>query len=132
MTIQTKETAPPALQLNDLIGELKTMIDQARESIASTVNTRLAMLYWHVGSRVRKEILKDERAEYGRTIVASVARQLTLQYGKGFSEKSLRRMIQFGEVFPDQHCRITAATIELDSFYPATPYKRFYKTGLLC
>jgi len=77
MTIQTRETAPPALQLNDLIGELKTMIDQARESIASTVNTRLAMLYWHVGSRVRKEILKDERAEYGRTIVASVARQLS-------------------------------------------------------
>ncbi|MCB1117983.1 MAG: DUF1016 family protein [Chlamydiia bacterium] len=102
MTIQTRETAPPALQLNELIGELKTMIDQARESIASTVNTRLAMLYWHVGSRVRKEILKDGRAEYGQTIVASVARQLTLQYGKGFSEKSLRRMIQFGEVFPDQ------------------------------
>jgi len=102
MTIQTRETNPPTLQLNDLIGELKTMIDQARESIASTVNTRLAMLYWHVGSRVRKEILKDERAEYGRTIVASVARQLTFQYGKGFSEKSLRRMIQFGEVFPDQ------------------------------
>jgi len=102
MTLQAGEITSSALQLNDCIGELKTMIDQARDSIASTVNTRLAMLYWHVGNRVRKEILKDERADYGRTIVVSVARQLTLQYGKGFSEKSLRRMIQFGEIFPDQ------------------------------
>ena len=51
---------------------------------------------------IRKEILKEERAEYGRSIVASVARQLTLLYGKGFSEKSLRRMLQFGELFHDE------------------------------
>ncbi len=102
MTVQSTETNTSALQLNDLIGELRLMIDEARESIASTVNSRLAMLYWHVGNRVRKEILKEERAEYGQTIVASVARHLTIHYGKGFSEKSLRRMIQFGNTFPDQ------------------------------
>ena len=74
MTIQTRETGAPDFRLTDLIGELRQMIDQARESIASTVNSRLVMLYWHVGNRVLKEILKDERAEYGRSIVASVAR----------------------------------------------------------
>src|SRR3990172_6123326 len=37
-----------------------------------------------------------------RSIVATVSRQLTSIYGKGFSDKSLRRMIQFGEVFPDE------------------------------
>lgn len=102
MTLQSHETnlAPP--QLDNLVGELRQMIDQARESVASTINTRLGMLYWHLGNRVRKEILKEERAKYGRSIVASVARQLTLDYGKGFSEKSLRRMMQFGEVFPDE------------------------------
>lgn len=102
MTLQTRETnlAPPPL--DNLLGELRQMIDQTRESIASIVNMKLTMLYWRVGNRVRKEILKEERAEYGRSIVASVARQLTLHYGKGFSEKSLRRMIQFGEVFSDE------------------------------
>jgi len=79
------------------------MIDLARVSIAAKVNTGITMLYWHLGKRVRKEILKEDRAEYGRSIVASVARQLTMQYGKGFSEKSLHRMIQFGDLFPDQH-----------------------------
>jgi hypothetical protein len=102
MTLQTRNTNLEPLHLDGLIGELRQMIDQTRESIASTVNASLTLLYWHVGNRVRKEILKDKRAEYGQTIVASVSRQLTLHYGKGFSEKSLRRMIQFGEVFPDE------------------------------
>jgi predicted nuclease of restriction endonuclease-like (RecB) superfamily len=98
-------TQPSPLQAalpKGLLDDLRQMIDQTRASVASTVNTRLGMLYWNLGNRVRKEILKEERAEYGRSIVASVARQLTLHYGKGFSEKSLRRMMQFGEIFPDE------------------------------
>ncbi len=85
-----------------LINELRSMIDQTRESVATVVNSKIAMLYWHVGNRVRKEILNYQRAEYGQKIVAAVSRQLTSMYGKGFSDKSLRRMIQFGEVFPDE------------------------------
>jgi predicted nuclease of restriction endonuclease-like (RecB) superfamily len=107
MTLHSREANLTPLQIDNLIGELRKMIDQTRESVASAVNTRLGMLYWNLGNRVRKEILKEERAEYGRSIVASVARQLTLHYGKGFSEKSLRRMMQFGEVFPDEQIVLT-------------------------
>jgi hypothetical protein len=102
MTIQTHLHQLALFQIDTLIGELSQMIDQAKESIASTVNSRITLLYWNIGKRVRKEILNDERAEYGQSIVAAVARQLSMNYGKGFSEKSLRRMIQFGEVFPDE------------------------------
>ncbi|MBI5272709.1 MAG: DUF1016 domain-containing protein [Chlamydiia bacterium] len=85
-----------------LIDELRSMIDQTKQSIAVSVSAQMAMLYWHIGNRVRKEILSGQRAEYGQEIVATVSRQLTSIYGKGFSDKSLRRMIQFGEVFPDE------------------------------
>jgi hypothetical protein len=78
------------------------MIDQTRENIAVTVNSQLTMLYWHLGKRVRKEILNNQRAEYGQEIVVVVSRQLTDRYGKGFSDNSLRRMIHFGEAFPDE------------------------------
>jgi hypothetical protein len=44
------------------IDELRAMIDQTKESIAATINSRLTMLYWHIGSRVLSEILKKERA----------------------------------------------------------------------
>lgn len=90
-----------------LIDDLRCMIDQTRRSIASTVNTTLAMSYWHIGNRIRKEILQGERAEYGREIVASLSRQLVLEYGNSFSEKSLRRMMQFAEVFPDEQIVVT-------------------------
>ena len=55
-----------------------------------------------VGFLIRSELLQNERAEYGQKIVATVSRQLTADYGKGFVEKSLRRMMQFAEVFPEK------------------------------
>ena len=102
MTLQTRDTNLEPLRLDGLIGELKYLIDQTRESVASTVNASLTLLYWQVGFRIRTELLQNERAEYGQKIVATVSRQLTADYGKGFVEKSLRRMIQFAEVFPEK------------------------------
>jgi predicted nuclease of restriction endonuclease-like (RecB) superfamily len=60
------------------------------------------MLYWQVGQRMRTEVLRDKRAAYGQQIVVSVGRQLSSEYGKGFEDKNLRRMMRFFEVFPDQ------------------------------
>ena len=60
------------------------------------------MLYWYIGHTINKEILKNNRAEYGKQIIASLARQLTQEYGSSFSEKNLRRMIQFAEVFSNK------------------------------
>ena len=85
----------------DLLKDLRTIIDQTRQSVASAVNSSLTLLYWHVGDRIRREILLEERAEYGRSIVVTVSRQLVLEYGNGFTDKNLHRMIQFAEVFPD-------------------------------
>jgi len=49
------------------------------------------------------DILKNTRAEYGKQIVATLWRQLTTEYGTSFSEKNLRRMMQFAETFPDKN-----------------------------
>lgn len=85
-----------------LIEELRSMIDQTRESVATIVNSKLTILYWHIGNRVRKEILNNQRAQYGQEIVSTVSKQLMELYGKGFSDKNLRRMIHFGEAFPNE------------------------------
>jgi predicted nuclease of restriction endonuclease-like (RecB) superfamily len=53
-----------------------------------------------VRDRVRTEVLRGRRAEYGAQIVAAVGRQLETSYGRGFGEKNLRRMVQFATVFP--------------------------------
>ena len=99
----TTKNKPVLLKHADtLLAELRGLIESARQHVAQTANVTLTMLYWQVGQRIRHEVLKDGRAEYGEQIVATVSRQLTRDYGKGFAEKSLRRMVQFAEVFPDE------------------------------
>ncbi len=110
MTLQTDKARVEPRRLSSLIGELRHLIDQTRQSIASTVNVNLTLLYWQVGSRIRTELLQNERAEYGQKIVATVSRQLTVEYGKGFIEKSLRRMIQFVDVFPEKEVVLSLAS----------------------
>jgi predicted nuclease of restriction endonuclease-like (RecB) superfamily len=86
----------------DLIDDIRHMIDEARAATATAVNTALTMLYWRVGNRINQEILEGNRADYGAKIVTTVSKQLEWEYGGGFAEKNLRRMIQFAEVFPDE------------------------------
>ena len=85
-----------------LVEDLRQIIEQARGRVAATVNSELTMMYWHIGERINREVLGNQRAEYGKQIVATVSRQLQEEYGKkGFEERTIRRMMQFAEIFPD-------------------------------
>jgi predicted nuclease of restriction endonuclease-like (RecB) superfamily len=85
-----------------LLDDVRNLILQARQATAQAVNAALVFLYWQIGQRIRTEVLKEKRAGYGEAIVAALSRQLVAEFGRGFAEKSLRRMIQFAEVFQDQ------------------------------
>lgn len=90
-----------------LIADLRKLIEESRQAVAQTVNTALVWMYWNIGKRIREDILKQKRAEYGEQIVATLSQQLTAEFGKGFDRFSLSRMIKFAEFFPDE--RIVAA-----------------------
>ncbi len=60
-----------------------------------------------ISNRIRQDILKEKRADYGRKIVVTLSRQLTEDYGNNFNEKNLRRMIQFAEIFSDMEIVVT-------------------------
>lgn len=85
-----------------LVAELRELIDGARQRAAVAINAELTLLYWQLGSRIYREILCQQRADYGEEIVSALARQLTNEYGRGFSAKNLRHMIRFAETFPDE------------------------------
>ena len=84
-----------------LLANLRDLILEARQQTARMVNAGLTLLYWQVGDRIRRETLQEKRAEYGAEIVRSLAAQLETEFGRGFGEKNLRRMMQFAELFPD-------------------------------
>ena len=89
-------------ETQSLMQDLHHIIEQARGHVAATANYAQTMMYWHIGERINREVLGNKRAEYGKQIVAQVARQLQEEYGKiGFEERNIRRMMQFAQVFPD-------------------------------
>lgn len=65
------------LRLNEkLLGDLRDLIQETRQSVARNINSALVMLYWRVGQRIRKDILEEKRADYGEKIVPTVSTQL--------------------------------------------------------
>jgi hypothetical protein len=96
-----KVAGKPACSVRPLRSDVRGLILAAREQVARAVDSGLVTLYWHIGRRVHQDILKARRAEYGAEIVATLSRQLEAEFGRGFAEKNLRRMVQFAEAFPD-------------------------------
>ena len=85
-----------------LLTELRGLIESARQQVAQTANAALTLLYWRIGQRIRSDVLKNQRAEYGEQIVSTLSTQLVADYGQAFGARSLRRMVQFAEVFPNE------------------------------
>ncbi|MBI5483664.1 MAG: DUF1016 domain-containing protein [Deltaproteobacteria bacterium] len=99
---KTKIAAAPAvLAEQPLLTELRELILSARQRVAQTVNAGLTTLYWQVGDRIRRDVLKEKRAEYGAEILQTLSAKLEAEFGRGFGRRNLLRMIRFAEVFPD-------------------------------
>jgi predicted nuclease of restriction endonuclease-like (RecB) superfamily len=102
--VRKASSAEPALEtLVDpgLMGDIRSLIDSSRSKVAQVVNSAMVITYWGVGDRIRREVVGDERAEYGKRLVAQLAKDLTMEYGPGFSRSNLFNMLRFAEIFPD-------------------------------
>lgn len=110
MSNKTAKNPPDIInnEVQALISDLHQIIGQARKSLAVSANYELTMMYWHIGNRINRDVLGNERAAYGEQIVATVSRQLQMEYGnKGFDEKNIRRMMQFASLFQDEQIVVT-------------------------
>ena len=57
-------------ETQSLMQDLRQIIEQARGHVAATANYELTMMYWHIGERINREVLGNQRAEYGKQIVS--------------------------------------------------------------
>jgi len=96
MNTKIKNTA------SNLFADVKKMIVDAQHKVAVTANSGLVLLYWNVGNRIRKDILNENRAKYGKQIVKKLSAKLTIEYGRGWSENQLRHCLRTAEVFPEE------------------------------
>lgn len=84
----------------DIFYKISSLIEQARKKVAATINQEMVILYWNIGKTIKKEIIKSDRAEYGKQVVQSLSAQLNQRYGKGFSSQNLWYMVQLYETHP--------------------------------
>ncbi len=85
-----------------LLGDIRALIEASRQRAAQAVNVELTLLFWRIGHRIHTEVLAGQRAGYGEEILPTLAEQLARDYGRGFGEKNLRRMVKFAVTFPDE------------------------------
>jgi len=85
-----------------LFSDVSRLIEEARQSVAQAVNTTLSLLYWKIGKRIKNEVLKNKRAEYGKKVLGALAKQLIEKYGKGWDEKTLRHCLRSAETFSEE------------------------------
>jgi len=82
-----------------LLGDIRSFIETSKVRVAKALSNELTLLYWRIGRRIEDEVIKNNRAEYGKKIVENLSKRLTEEYGKGFSSKSLFHMIRFAQIF---------------------------------
>ena len=122
------KSSKPSVKKSDLLEDLRNIIEQAKRSVASVVNTHLIALNWQIGRRIHSEILKKKRAGYGEEILATVSQQLTKEYGQGFTLSTLSRMLKFAELFPDEQIVATLSQqLSWSHFVEILPLKESLK-----
>lgn len=84
-----------------LLGDIRTLIESAREQTARAVNSTLVMMYWQIGRRIGQDVLGNERAEYGKEIVQTLSEELAEEYGRGYSRANCSYILRLAEAFPD-------------------------------
>lgn len=69
---------------NSLYTDVCKIIDNRRIRVATYLNTEICLINWHVGKRIKEDVLYNQRADYGKQIVKQLAKRLTEKYGNGW------------------------------------------------
>lgn len=87
---------------NNYISEIKKILKNARQKAYTAVNSAMVEAYWEIGRRIVEEEQRGkERAEYGKEIVKNLSKELTEEFGKGFSRRTLWEMRKLYVYFSD-------------------------------
>jgi predicted nuclease of restriction endonuclease-like (RecB) superfamily len=115
---------PAAIDEAALLGDLRTLVQSARQRIATAAYSTQTQLCWHMGRRLASEHLQGGRAAYGKQILVTVSRELTADYGRGFSHTELTRMVQFAQAFPNEAIVVTLSQqLSWSHFHALLPIK---------
>ncbi|MCI5141370.1 MAG: DUF1016 domain-containing protein [Candidatus Electrothrix sp. ATG1] len=92
----------PGTSVSPLLSDIREIVSQARNQAYSAINTAMVQAYWLIGKRiVEEEQNGQERAQYGKQIVKTLSKELTAEFGKGFSVANIKNFRQFYLTFSE-------------------------------
>ena len=78
--------------------EIKEILISARNKVYQTANFAMVEAYWNIGKSIIEEQGGNEKAEYGTGLLKELSKQMTQDFGKGFTVSNLKRLNQqFGD-----------------------------------
>lgn len=79
-----------------LLKDIKSIINDSKKLVVRNVNTIMLQTYWSIGKRlVEEEQNGNKKAEYGKALLKTLSKELTKEYGNGFSQTNLSMMRRF-------------------------------------
>lgn len=81
--------------------EIKEILLSARNKVYQTANFAMVEAYWNIGKSIIEEQGGNEKAEYGTGLLKELSKQMTQDFGKGFTVANLKNMRQFYLTFPN-------------------------------
>lgn len=93
-----------------LFNDVCLIIDQARRHVATYVNVEACLMNWHVGKRIKEDVLYNQRAEYGKQILKNLSIKLTERYGTGWGTEKLKHCVRSAYLFSEDDIMYAART----------------------
>jgi predicted nuclease of restriction endonuclease-like (RecB) superfamily len=92
-----------AVNGENLLERVISILEHARSNVVKSVNSNMVIAYWLIGREIVREIQQgQDRAEYGKKVLAELSDKLTKMYGKGFSLTNLRYFRLFFQTYSDR------------------------------
>jgi len=86
-----------------IICQIKDLIESARRNLEKQINTTMLLTYWNVGKIiVEYEQNGNIKAEYGKSLLKNLSKQLSNDIGRGFSISNMQLMRRFFLEYPNQ------------------------------
>ena len=108
--MKNKEISPKSY--SNLFGRIANILVEARTKVVREINKTQVLAYWEIGREIVEFEQKGQlRAEYGEELLKELSADMTVRFGKGFSERNLRNMRAFYLNFPIRQT-VSAESIE--------------------
>lgn len=96
-----KDSIPQTSILTNFVGDIKNIINDARNRAIRSIDHARVVMYWTIGKRIFEEEQRGkDRADYGSYLIKNLAEALSPEYGSGFTERQLKYCRQFYRVYP--------------------------------